>query len=225
VSEVETAWHDSQPRWARDYAQVREEDVDWEQYLMYLPKEPFRPERFRRWHLYQDFTVGTPGLLGSHLIDVATWFMDDPLPVSAVAHGGVYVWKDGREHADTIDCLLEYPKGFLLNYSTRLGNKFPIPSNVDRPLPTTFYGTEGTFDTASWRVQSSNGAELASLNAIDEEISHVGNWLECVRSRNQPNAPVQVGYAHSVASISCFEAWRSGQRQIYDANTRTIRAG
>jgi predicted dehydrogenase len=225
VSEVEAAWHDNRPRWARKYDQVREEDVDWEQYLMDLPKEPFKPERFRRWHLYQDFTVGTPGLLGSHLIDVATWFMDDPLPRSAVAHGGVYVWKDGREHADTIDCVLEYPKGFVLNYSTRLGNKFPIPAKVDRPLPTTFYGTKGTFDTNSWRVQSPEGVELARVAEFEEEVSHVRNWLECIRSRREPNAPVQAGYAHSVASICCFEAWRSGRRQTYDAETGLTRAG
>jgi predicted dehydrogenase len=135
VSEVEAAWHDSAPRWARDYSDVKAADVDGDQYLMFLPKEPFSAVRFRRWHHFKDFTVGTPALLGSHLIDVALWFMDDPLPRSGVAHGGVYVWKDGREHADTIDCVLEYPKGFILNYSTRLGNNKPVPEVI-------FYGDE-----------------------------------------------------------------------------------
>ncbi|MBN1999470.1 Gfo/Idh/MocA family oxidoreductase [candidate division KSB1 bacterium] len=66
VSEIETAWHDASPRWARDFSDVKQDDVDWEQYLMDLPKEPFSLERFRRWHFYRDFTVGTPGLLGIH---------------------------------------------------------------------------------------------------------------------------------------------------------------
>ena len=152
VSEVEAAWHDAAPRWARPYDDVREEDVDWEQYLMFLPKEPFNAARFRRWHLYKDFTSGTPALLGSHLIDVATWFMDDPLPSSVVAHGGIYVWKDGREHADTMDCILEYPKGFIVNYSTRLGNKHLTPEVV-------FYGTKGTFDTESWTARGEGGGD------------------------------------------------------------------
>ena len=76
---------------------------------MFLPKEAWDAARLRRWHLYEDVTVGTPGLLGAHLIDVGLWFMDDPLPRSAVAHGGVYVWKDGREHADTLESVLETP--------------------------------------------------------------------------------------------------------------------
>jgi predicted dehydrogenase len=245
ISEVEAAWHDAAPRWARDYSDVRRQDVDWEQYLMFLPQEPFRPERLRRWHFYKDFTLGTPALLGAHLIDVATWFMDDPVPVSAVAHGGVYVWKDGREHADTLDCILEYPKEFILNYSTRLGNKHAIPEVV-------FYGTKGTFDTESWTARGEGGGADALSRAItvpatahaaapntaagsnglaasqnDPRIQgdeHMVNWLECLRSRATPNAPVDVGYAHTVASILCFEAWTTGRRQSFDPDTRTVRA-
>jgi predicted dehydrogenase len=252
VSEVEAAWHDAAPRWARDYSNVKAEDVDWDQYLMFLPKEPFDAARFRRWHLYKDFTSGTPTLLGSHLMDVAIWFMDDPLPRSAVAQGGVYVWKDGREHADTIDCVLEYPKGFILNYSTRLGNNLPTPEVV-------FYGSKGTFDTESWTARGEGGGKDAIRQAVtvpkpaptasaavmppaggdaapgpqglaqnDQRVSgegHVHNWLECVRSRKEPNAPVEVGHAHSVAGILCFKAWESGRRQVYDPVKRTIAAG
>lgn len=249
VSEIEAAWHDNAPRWARDYSEVKKEDVDWEQYLMFLPKEPFNAARFRRWHLYKDFTTGTPSLLGSHLMDVAIWFMDDPLPRSATAHGGVYVWKDGREHADTMDCLLEYPKGFLLNYSTRLGNNKPVPEVI-------FYGTRGTFDTESWTARGEGGGREAlkepvtvadpkqtkpvapapsSANTLapglqmnDQRISgegHVQNWLECVRSRQTPNAPIEVGYAQSVSSIMCLQAWVSGRRQVYDAEKMEIKAG
>ncbi|HKC11159.1 MAG TPA: Gfo/Idh/MocA family oxidoreductase [Vicinamibacteria bacterium] len=250
VTEVETAWHDASPRWAREFNDIRREDVDWEQYLMFLPKEPWNPARFRRWHLYKDFTVGTPGLLGAHLIDVGLWFMDDPLPRSAVAHGGVYVWKDGREHADTLECALEYPKGFLLKYATRLGNNNPVPEAI-------FFGTKGTFDTETWTARGTGGgkdalaqsvtvpklaapvaaapagagtqrgaAEEAGLAQPDPRIAgegHVRNWLECVRSRKPPNAPIEVGYAHSVASIMCFKAWESGRRQVFDPVSQQIR--
>jgi hypothetical protein len=54
---------------------------------------------------------------------------------------------------------------------------------------------------------------------------HVRNWLECVRSRAQPNAPIEVGYAHTVASILCFKAWETGRRHVYDAAKREILPG
>lgn len=246
VSEIETAWHDAAPRWARDYSDCKAADVDWDQYLMFLPKEPFRPERLRRWHFYKDFTVGTPGLLGAHLVDVAIWFMDDPLPTSAIAHGGVYVWKDGREHADTLDCVIEYPKGFIVNYSTRLGNKHTVPEAV-------FYGTKGTFDTETWtargegggseaiatpvtvpdpvraaRAGAAGGGDVSSPGQLDQRVGgegHVLNWIESVRSRKAPTAPIEVGYAHSVMSIMCFKSWESGRRQVFDAARREIKAG
>lgn len=226
ISEVEAFYHDANPRWARDYSDVRQEDIDWDEFLLYLPKQPFSAERFRRWHLFKEFTLGTPSLLGSHRIDVATWFMDDPLPVSAVALGGVYVWKDGREHADTLDCILEYPKEFILNYSTRLGNKYT-------PADLIFYGTRGTFDTSTWAAQPEGGgkraldAPIAVSQAPTEDLAaqHVRNWLECMRSRNTPNAPIEAGYAHSVAGIMCFKALETGRRQKYDIERMRIYDG
>lgn len=222
ISEVVTGWNDCNPRWARPYHDVKQEDVDWEAYLLDLPKRPFDAKRFRCWHLYREFTVGTPGLLGSHVIDIAHWYMDDCFPKSCVAHGGVYVWKDGREHADTMECLWEYPKGFLLRYQTRLGNNYPMPEAA-------FYGTRGTFDTSSWKAIGEGGGDDKLKEEVmvkaRESVGHVENWLECLRSRKTPNADIRSGYAHSVASIMAFVAWESGRRQIYDPKMEEVREG
>jgi hypothetical protein len=54
---------------------------------------------------------------------------------------------------------------------------------------------------------------------------HMEDWLQCIRSRKTPNAPIEAGYQHSVASIMATLAMDSGQRQVYDAATRSILAG
>ncbi len=69
-------------------------------------------------------------------------------------------------------------------------------------------------------------AEDAAVAQPDPRIAgegHVRNWLECLRSRKTPNAPIEVGYAHSIASIMCFKAWESGRRQVFDPATQQIR--
>ncbi len=225
VTDVETAYHDNRPRWLRDYSDVAAADVDWQQFLMHLPDEPFDPSRFRQWQLYRDFTVGTVGLLGSHRIDAAHWFMGDPVPTSAVANGGVYVWKDGREHADTVDMVFTYPSGWILEYSTRLGNSFPVP-NVR------MYGTKGTFDTTTWEIRGAGGGEDALQETItvppvdgNMGVEHVRNWIECMRTRQTPNAPVDVGFAHSVAGILGFQALETGSRYVFDADRKEVGPG
>jgi predicted dehydrogenase len=226
ITHVETNYHHNYAHWARDISDVRREDVDWDQYLMYLPKEPFRPERFRRWHLFKDMSCGTPGLLGSHYMDVATWYMQDPLPASAVANGGVLLWKDGRGIADTQCCTIMYPKEFIVTFCCRFGNKYPVPH-------TRFYGTRGTFDDETWTATGEGGGKGALRihqfvpppvkNEREMDDHHILNWLESLRSRETPNAPVDAGYAHSVAAIMCLRSLETGKQQTYDPDKMEIR--
>ena len=56
----------------------------------------------------------------------------------------------------------------------------------------------------------------------DNDLSHMTNWLDCLRSRQQPNATVRNGFAHSVAVIMATRAYREGRKLYWDAATRTI---
>jgi predicted dehydrogenase len=71
ICKIETAWNRNVASWGRPYDMCKREDVDWEQYLMNLPKRDWDPMRYRRWQCFYDYTSGLVGLLGSHMIDVA----------------------------------------------------------------------------------------------------------------------------------------------------------
>ena len=94
-------------------------------WLITKPARPFDPQRYFEFRLYKEFSSGIPDQWMSHAIDMVHWFMDDNFPTSVISHGGVYAWHDGRENADTFQTLLEYPKGFLVSYSTSFGNDAP----------------------------------------------------------------------------------------------------
>ncbi len=51
---------------------------------------------------------------------------------------------------------------------------------------------------------------------------HMRNWMECVRSRKEPNAPAKVGYNHSVANIMATAALHSGKRVTFDSKKQDI---
>ncbi len=228
ISEIECFYNRNTPSWARDYSNVREGDVDWAQYQMNLPKRRFDPRRYRCWHLFKDFTNGLPGLLGSHVIDMVPWYMEDPLPDQGVALGANLVWNDGREAPDTTECLYLYPKGFMVRMVSRLGHG-------DRANDIIFRGTNGLFDTRDLTAYGTGGA---GPDKIQEPIhaeghehanrwagmmnEHMGNWLSCIRSGETPNASVHAGYSHSVASIMAFESMKSGRRLSYDFTRRRL---
>jgi predicted dehydrogenase len=230
ICKIETAWNRNVASWARPYDTIKQSDVDWDQYLMYLPKRPWDPMRYRRWQCFYDYTTGLAGLLGSHMIDVALWFMDDPFPLSAVALGRTLTWKDGREISDTAEYVFEFPKGWLLTFSSRLGSGPESDYEI-------FYGQKRTLDSRDWTSRPAANTRPAdakdivlpdpmpasegSLTAGDAR-PHVANWIECLVSRKQPNAPIEVGYAHAVACCLAREAERTGRSMKYDAAQRRI---
>jgi hypothetical protein len=50
----------------------------------------------------------------------------------------------------------------------------------------------------------------------DNDLSHMTNWIECLRSRREPNATVQHGFAHSVAVIMAARSYREGKKLYWD---------
>jgi len=73
----------------------------------------------------------------------------------------------------------------------------------------------------------STGQIVASANTGGDPMSsaHMRNWMECIRSRKQPNAPVDAGYNHSVACIMVNAAIRTRETVTFDGNKQEVMAG
>ena len=56
----------------------------------------------------------------------------------------------------------------------------------------------------------------------DLNPSHMKNWFDCLRSRKQPNATVDDGFAHSVAAIMAARSQREGKKLYWDAANEQI---
>jgi hypothetical protein len=56
-------------------------------------------------------------------------------------------------------------------------------------------------------------------------FNHIKNWMECVRSRKTPNAPIEAGYSHSIANIMATAAYRTGMKVTFDEKTQEVMAG
>jgi predicted dehydrogenase len=244
VSKVEVVWNYHGPRWRGrpQVKQIREQDTDWNKWLLTKPARPFDPQLYFEFRLYKEFSSGIPDQWMSHAIDVVHWFMDDNFPKSAVAHGGVFAWHDGRENADTFQTLLEYPKGFLVSYSTSFGNDAPSFTRYMGKKATLFnIGGEGSpryqvieekgthEDDAdidekrtSKFVMLPGESKIPPMGIDDLSLEHMANWFECMRSRKQPNATVHAGFAHSVACMMAAQSYWAGKKVYWDPAAEAI---
>jgi hypothetical protein len=68
---------------------------------------------------------------------------------------------------------------------------------------------------------------VASANTGGDPLTsaHMRNWMECVRNRKQPHAPVEAGYKHSIATIMTNAAVRTGQKAFFDSEKQEVMAG
>ena len=244
VSKVEIVWNYHGPRWRGrpESKLIREADTDWRKWLLTKPYRPFDPQMYCEFRLYKEFSSGIPDQWMSHAIDLVHWYMDDNFPHSVVANGGIYAWHDGRENADTFQALLEYPKGFLVSYSTSFGNDAPGFTRYMGKKATLFnIGGEGSplyqlveekgnheDDPDVDKQRSSKYVLLPGQTGIppmgidDMSTEHMANWFECLRSRQQPHCTVQTGFAHSVACIMAAQSYWSGKKLYWDAASETI---
>jgi len=244
VSKVEIVWNYHGPRWRdRDETKLlREEDTDWRKWLLSKPYRPFDPKVYCEFRLYKEYSGGIADQWMSHGIDLVHWFMDDNFPRSVVAHGGIFAWPDGRENPDTFEALLEYPKGFLVSYSTSFGN--------DSPSFTRYMGKKATLNNIGgegsprYQLVEEKGnhednsdidrertvkdvllpgtKELPPMGIDDLTLEHMTNWIDCMRSRQQPHCTVREGFSHSVACIMAAQSYWAGKKLYWDAKSEII---
>jgi predicted dehydrogenase len=94
---------------------------------------PEREEELN-WRLRRETSPGLMGEIGIHQLDVFDWFFL-LRPSAVTGFGNVLHWRDGREVADTIQAVFEYPQGVRFNYEATLANSFDADYEM-------FYGTD-----------------------------------------------------------------------------------
>lgn len=250
---VELMWNVNQPgRWRRPdlVALCKEADLDWNRYLLNRPKVAFDPRKYLEYRLFWPYSSGIPGQWMSHQIDTVHWFANLPHPRSVVANGGIYQWKDGRTNADTLTVAFDYgplndPKsGFQVMFQSRFSNSAGGTKEL-------YYSNGGMINLDTNQITADGGltARMAKEMNMQPNLlepkklqdfkveagantggdpltsAHVRNWMDCVKSRQTPNAPIEAGYQHSIANIMATAAYQTGLKVTFDEKAQEIMAG
>jgi predicted dehydrogenase len=195
VAQVRTYWWQNYQRnWTSK--PIDQQALDWKLWLGSAPDQPFSDEKFSHWRWYWNFGGGAMTDLFTHWIDVVHWAMKCDQPSRAQMLADKYVF-DTWDCPDTIQAAFRYP-GFDVVYEGMMSSSID-----DGGLE--FRGTEATLkiDRAGFAVyregvprgEQNQNPVLTERSFRDGTISHMENFLECIKTRKEPNAPVETGVA------------------------------
>jgi len=225
ITLARTWWHGNAFHLRRAPASLQRKpsNLDWARFLGPVKWREWDPQQYYNWRAYLDFGGGQITDLFTHWIDVVHMFLGQDIPVSAVAAGGIYVYKDGRTAPDTINVLLEYPNELTATFEATLAPGI-------RGAAVEFCGTQGRLwiDRSRFEFQAAEkGAQPVVVKAPsgDATPDHIANFLECVRSRKLPNGDVLVGHRSAQASHLGNIAYLQKRRIRFDPIREEILPG
>ncbi len=200
--------------------------ADYDMWLGPAPKRPFNPNRFHyTWRFFWDYGNAEIGNQGVHMLDVAMWGIEKLcgrehcLPTHVVNNSGIYWLHDAKEVPDTQVATFDFGDLLLVWEMHSFQDRHPIERKY---AGTAFYGTDATLvvEHDGWRVFGDKDELVASGKAVGG--SHTGNFLRCVKSRQRPNADVEIGRLSTTICHLGNIACRLGRDLHFDSKTETF---
>jgi predicted dehydrogenase len=199
--------------------------VDYERWLGPAPQHAFNPNRFHfnfRW--FWDYAGGLMTDWGVHLINMMLMGMGPEGPKSISSSGGKYVFDDNSETPDSQVTTYEFP-----NYMLVWEHKAGLNNGLNgRSWGVEWNGTEGTIilNDSGWEIitekKQANLDSQKKPGSGDPRPAHVRNFLDCVKSRQQPVLNLEVGHHVSTVAHLGNISYRTGRKIFWDAQKEQI---
>ncbi len=210
--------------------QALEGRLDWKQWLGSAPERPVDATRFFNWYYFWDYSGGLLVGQAAHIVDAIQWYMNSREP-SAVTCTGGRVNLEGAEVPETASLAIEYPENYLATFTIGYQAMRYHPYN-DQLIQ--FHGSKARLDLGRERyalIKASEAIDLKPSVEVSEPGSfgpatraHIRNFLECIRTREEPNAPVEAGQATNIVLCMALESLHTGKRLRWNAQRRQVQA-
>jgi predicted dehydrogenase len=171
--------------------------VDYDVWLGPAPRKPFNSNRFHyNWRFFWDYGNSELGNQGIHKLDVGLWVIaklrgfENCIPKRVSTSGGIYWLNDAKEVPDTEIVTWDFGD-MMLSWELNSFQNFQPPEGTRSGIA--FYGPDAALIIGSkgWQVRYKNGEPGPSV--AERGGSHEKHFLDCVKSRQRPNADVEIG--------------------------------
>lgn len=200
--------------------------LDWDQWQGPAPRRPFDPDRFRNWRYYSDYAGGIVADQGAHVFDGIHMLMNSGPPISVNASAG----RPHRPEFDTPESVNvaahyaeDYVAVFTINYAAmkykprhdQLNQFDGDAARLDVGREDLSIYTQGSEDKPATVYQSARGFSHAT-------DLHVQNFLDCIRSRKKPSAPIALGFQSSLVVQMANLSLKYGRQVHWNAISQRV---
>ena len=205
--------------------------IDWDMWLGPAPKVPYNISRNKSWVYYWDYSGGSVTSGGSiHQLDLARLILGNPdFPKSVYCSGGRYFFNDKRDVPDYQMTTFDYGK-FALTLETgectpymqkegpdvRFGDIYP--KWMQNSTRIDILGTKRMMYIGrmggGWQVFDKDEKIVAQDKGIFPLKAHILNYIDCIRTRKQPNGNIVEGHHSAVMIHLANLSYRAGNKQL-----------
>ena len=213
--------------WDKLRARKIEGKLNWKEWLGPAPARPMDPLRYFNWYFFWDYSGGLLVGQAAHIVDAINMFMGSSYPVAVSCAGQNNI--EGAQVPETASMLIEYPEKFLAVFT--VGYK-AMHYRWHNDQMKQFHGHLARFDVArEWYKMWPQSDAIHMKPSLDVDRpgsfklatpSHIRNFLDCIRTRKDPNATVEMGQWTTVTLCMAMEALRKGRRIRYNPRTKQM---
>jgi predicted dehydrogenase len=236
VHHVEVGLPDGGHKAGQPEAQAAPEGVDWAMWLGPAPKVPYRGVMHGNWRWMLDYSGGQLTDWAGHHIDIAHWGLDlertGPVEIEGI---GAYNENDMFNVPITYDINYKYANGIEMRvanqskYNNRSGKGWDgREKDWAFGMGAVWYGDEGWLQVNRGGMWAENPAVLKS-KIKDDEIrlykseNHHQNFIDCVKSREEPIAPAEIGLRSISVALLGEIAMTTGKKLNWDPNAEQFK--
>lgn len=200
--------------------------LDWEQWLGPAKRHGFDPHRFRNWRLFSDYAGGIVADQGAHVFDGIHLLMNASYPTAVTAAAG-RPHKGGVDTPESVVATAEYPEDFVAVFTV---NYAAMKYKTRNDQMNHFDGDKARMDIGreECNVYKQGAEETPALTKTSEfgfgkaTDLHVANFLECVRTRQTPTAPLELGFQATLVTQMANLSLKHGRRVRWNRQLQKV---